>query len=335
MKLKWAVSVLGLMLSMVLCCGCIAEEKTDTEELRVGVLVYNQDDLFIQSVRDELDECFRKTEREESCRITVSFFDSMGSQLTQNEQIDTFIENGYDVLCVNLVDRTDAATIIDKGKSANVPIVFFNREPVSADLERWDRIYYVGTDAAEGGKLQGEIFLDYYEKHQETVDKNGDGVIQYVLLEGEPGHQDAAIRTESCIKRIKEGGAGMERLAGANANWKLNQGKEKMEAWLQEFGDEIEAVISNNDAMALGALDALGKQKWSKIQAAVIGLDGIEEARIAIQEKRMIGTVINDAEGQAAAIVKLALQLGRGEPPKNIPGMEKRVVRLPYELLTQ
>ena len=52
MKLKWAVSVLGLMLSMVLCCGCIAEEKTDTEELRVGVLVYNQDDLFIQSVRD-------------------------------------------------------------------------------------------------------------------------------------------------------------------------------------------------------------------------------------------------------------------------------------------
>lgn len=335
MKLKWAGSVLGLMLPMVLCCGCIAEEKTDTEELRVGVLVYNQDDLFIQSVREELDECFRKTEREESCRITVSFFDSMGSQLTQNEQIDTFIENGYDVLCVNLVDRTDAATIIDKGKSADVPIVFFNREPVSADLERWDRIYYVGTDAAEGGKLQGEIFLDYYEKHRETVDKNKDGVIQYVLLEGEPGHQDAAIRTESCIKRIKEGGAGMERLAGANANWKLNQGKEKMEAWLQEFGDEIEAVISNNDAMALGALDALEEQKWSGIQAAVIGLDGIEEARAAIQEKRMIGTVINDAEGQATAIVKLALQLGRGETPENVPGMEKRVIRLPYDLLTQ
>lgn len=335
MKLKWAGSVLGLMLPMVLCCGCIAEEKTDTEELRVGVLVYNQDDLFIQSVREELDECFRKTEREESCRITVSFFDSMGSQLTQNEQIDTFIENGYDVLCVNLVDRTDAATIIDKGKSADVPIVFFNREPVSADLERWERIYYVGTDAAEGGKLQGEIFLDYYEKHRETVDKNKDGVIQYVLLEGEPGHQDAAIRTESCIKRIKEGGAGMERLAGANANWKLNQGKEKMEAWLQEFGDEIEAVISNNDAMALGALDALEEQKWSGIQAAVIGLDGIEEARAAIQEKRMIGTVINDAEGQATAIVKLALQLGRGETPENVPGMEKRVIRLPYDLLTQ
>lgn len=335
MKLKWAASVLGLILPMVMWGGCAVEEKTDTEELRAGVLVYNQDDLFIQSVQEELDECFRKTEKEEGCRITVSFFDSMGSQLTQNEQIDTFIENGYDVLCVNLVDRTDAATIIDKGKSADVPIVFFNREPVNADLERWDRIYYVGTDAAEGGKLQGEIFLDYYEEHREEVDKNGDGIIQYVLLEGEPGHQDAAIRTESCIKRIKEGGAGMERLAGSNANWKLNQGKEKMEAWLQEFGDKIEAVISNNDAMALGALDALGEEKWSGIQAAVIGLDGIEEARAAIQEKRMIGTVINDAEGQAEAIVELALQLGRGEAPEDIPGMEKRVIRLPYDLLTQ
>ena len=87
--------------------------------------------------------------------------------------------------------------------------------------------------------------------------------------------------------------------------------------------------------MALGALDALEEQKWSGIQAAVIGLDGIEEARAAIQEKRMIGTVINDAEGQATAIVKLALQLGRGETPENVPGMEKRVIRLPYDLLTQ
>lgn len=333
MRSKRLSSMLYIILLMGICCGCTADEKNNTEELRVGVLLYNQDDLFISSMRQELDECFRKTEKQKGCRITVSFFDSMGSQTTQNEQIDVFIKRGYDVLCVNLVDRTDAATIIDKGKKAGVPIVFFNREPVSADLSRWDKLYYVGTDAAEGGRLQGEIFLDYYEKYPEKVDKNGDGVIQYVLLEGEPGHQDAAIRTESCIKKIREGGVETERLAGANANWKLNQGKEKMEGWLAEFGDEIELVISNNDAMALGALDAMSEPEWSNLHIEVIGMDGIEEAQTAVQDGRMMGTVLNDARGQAEAIVKLALALGRGEEPGEIAGMKNRVVRVPHDKL--
>ncbi len=76
-----------------------------------------------------------------------------------------------------------------------------------------------------------------------------------VLLEGEPRHQDAAIRTEACIKRVEEEGVELERLAVANANWRRGQGKEKMAGWLNEFGGGIEAVISNNDAMAIGALD--------------------------------------------------------------------------------
>lgn len=333
-KGTWSGIICLLMLAG-LCCGCATDEKGDTKELRVGVLFYNQDDMFISAMKQELDKCFRKTERKEECRITVSFFDSMGNQITQNEQIRRFIERGYDVLCVNQVDRTDAAAIVDEGKKADVPVVFFNREPVSADLARWDKVYYVGADAAEGGRQQGEIFLDYYEKHKEIVDKNKDGMIQYVLLEGEPGHQDAAIRTESCIKKIKEGGVEMHRLAGANANWRFNQGKEKMEGWLAEFGDEIEVVISNNDAMALGALDAIAEPEWADLRIQVLGLDGIEEARLAIQEGRMIGTVINNAKGQAEAIVELAVSLGRGETPKKISYMENRVVRVPYDILTQ
>lgn len=322
-------------LLMGLLCGCTAEEKKDSKELRVGVLLFNEDDLFISSMKQEIDKCFRRKEKEEGCRITVSFFDSMGSQTTQNEQIDTFIKRSYDVLCINLVDRTDAAAIIDKGKKADIPIVFFNREPVSADLSRWNKVYYVGTDAAEGGRLQGEIFLDCYKKCPQRIDKNGDGIIQYVLLEGEPGHQDAAIRTESCIKKIQEGGVEMYRLAGANANWRLNQGKEKMEGWLSEFGNGIEVVISNNDAMALGALDAMSAPEWSDIQIEVIGMDGIEEALLAVKDGRMMGTVMNDAVGQADVIAKIAYRLGKGESPENIPNMNNRVVRVPHDKITE
>ncbi|MCI9217220.1 MAG: galactose ABC transporter substrate-binding protein [Dorea sp.] len=334
MKKRGLSSMLCAVLLMSLFCGCTAEEKSGSEELRVGVLLFNEDDLFISSMKQEIDKCFRKKEKEEGCRITVSFSDSMGSQTTQNEQIDTFIKRGYDVLCINLVDRTDAAAIIDKGKKADIPIVFFNREPVSADLSRWSKIYYVGTDASEGGRLQGEIFLDYYKKYPERIDKNGDGIIQYVLLEGEPGHQDAAIRTESCIKKIQEGGVEMYRLAGANANWRLNQGKEKMEGWLTEFGNEIEVVISNNDAMALGALDAMSASQWSDIHIEVVGMDGIEEALLAVKDGRMMGTVMNDAQGQAEVIAKIAYKLGRRETPENIQDMNDRVVRVPHDKIS-
>lgn len=335
MKKKGLSSMLCAVLLIGLFCGCTADEKDDPQELRAGVLLFNQDDLFISSMKQELDECFRKKEKEEGCRITVSFFDSMGSQTTQNEQIDTFIKRGYDVLCVNLVDRTDAAAIIDKGKKADIPIVFFNREPVSADLSRWNKIYYVGTDAAEGGRLQGEIFLEYYKKYPDRIDKNKDGIIQYVLLEGEPGHQDAAIRTESCTRKIREEGVEIQRLAGANANWRVSQGKEKMEGWLAEFGDRIEVVISNNDAMALGALDAMSAPEWADIRIEVIGIDGIEEALQAVKDGRMMGTVMNDAAGQAEVIAEIAYKLGRDEIPEDIPDMNNRVVRVHHDKITE
>ncbi|HCT92279.1 MAG TPA: galactose ABC transporter substrate-binding protein [Lachnospiraceae bacterium] len=333
MKRKGLGGIVCACLLALSCWGCAGDEKNQAEELRVGVLLYNQDDLFIGALKQEIDGCFRETEKREGCRITVSYFDSMGNQITQNEQIDTFIEQGYDVLCVNLVVRTDAAAIVDKGKKADVPLVFFNREPVSADLERWEKIYYVGTDAEEGGRKQGEIFLDYC-RARKSADKNGDGVIQYVLLEGEPGHQDSAIRTESCIKSIEEGGVELERLAVANANWRRSQGKEKMAGWLDEFGSGIEAVISNNDAMALGALDALAESDLAELSPVVIGLDGIEEARAAVRDGRMAGTVVNDARGQAEAIVALATELGKDEIP-DIPDMKDRIIRVPHKTVTQ
>ncbi len=153
-----------------------------------------------------------------------------------------------------------------------------------------------------------------------------------VLLEGEPRHQDAAIRTEACIKRIEEEGVELERLAVANANWRRGQGKEKMAGWLNEFGGGIEAVISNNDAMAIGALDALEESEWTGALPMIVGLDGIEQAREAVQEGRMTGTVVNDARSQAEAIVALAVGLGRDESPE-APGMEDRVVRVPHDVL--
>ena len=79
--------------------------------------------------------------------VKFTNYDAAGSQSTQNDQVDRFLDQGYDILCVNIVDRTAAAVIIDKAQTAGVPVIFFNREPVMEDLNRWERAYYVGFRA--------------------------------------------------------------------------------------------------------------------------------------------------------------------------------------------
>lgn len=336
MKKGITICMLSLFLCVLLFCGCTDNNgavQGEIREIRIGIFLYNLDDLFITDLMEKLDSGFREKEKEGDFKITFNFCDAKASQTTQNDQIDKYIAQGYDVLCVNLVDRTDASIIVDKGKKAGVPIVFFNREPVSADMERWEDTYYVGVATEDGGKFQGEIFLEAYEK-EPGIDKNGDGVIQYVMLEGEPGHQDTTIRTESCIKTIQEAGIELERLETYSANWRRSQGKEIMEDWLGIYGDGIEAVFSNNDEMALGVLDAMEVMKIPKGSIKVIGLDGIEEAVAAVRDGCMLGTVLNDVDGQAKGIIDLAVALGRGETPTDIEYLQgNRSVRVPHKII--
>ena len=101
------------------------------------------------------------------------------------------------------MDRSAASIIIDKAMDAGIPVVFFNREPVEEDMNRWEKLYYVGADAKESAVLQGNILVEAYRDDPRTLDLNGDGLVSYVLLEGETSHQDSLIRTEWSIQTLK------------------------------------------------------------------------------------------------------------------------------------
>ena len=182
----------------------------------------------------QLEQLARAEEQRRGIKINLNLADARSSQSAQNEQVDRFLQQGYDMLCVNLVDRTAAAVIVDKAQAADVPVVFFNREPVEEDLARWDRAYYVGSPAATAGTLQGKIVLDAWREDPASIDRNGDGVIQYVMLEGEPGHQDALMRTEYSVKALMTAAVPVEKLANDNANWERGQASLRMEQWLRE-----------------------------------------------------------------------------------------------------
>ena len=121
--------------------------------------------------------------------------DPKDNQNTQNSQVDRFLSLGYDAICVNMVDRSAASYAINKAMDADIPVVFFNREPVEEDMKRWERLYYVGENAKESAVLQGNILVDAYQKDPFSLDLDGNGKVSYVLLEGESSHQDSLIRT--------------------------------------------------------------------------------------------------------------------------------------------
>lgn len=313
------------------------EKQKDYERtsMKIGISIYSQYDTFISSLINQITEYAKVKEKEEGITITLDVSNAGGNQLTQNYQVENYIKQEYDIICVNLVDRTDASVAIDMAMSANIPIIFFNRELVEKDLNRWDKLFYVGAVAFESGILQGQIVVDYCEKFFDEVDKNQDGILQYGILEGEPGHQDALIRTEYVTKTISEAGLSLEKVEDEIANWTRTQAETKMAKWIKNYqNNEIEIVIANNDDMALGAIDAIKKNKVAN-PPIVVGIDGTKVGLEAVKNNEMIGTVHNDAQGQAEGIVELAYSVVFGEEmPEEIELFEGKYIRKPHVIIT-
>ena len=306
----------ALLAAIGFCClaGCAEEEP---ETVRIGVALYQQDDTFLSTIVQNLEQ--QAKERETADRkLNLNIADGRGSQAAQNEQIERFLKQGYDVVCVNIVDRTAAAVLIDKARASNVPLIFFNREPVEEDLMRWDKVFYVGSDAEQSGLLQGGIVRDVWKADRGLIDRNGDGLLQYVMLEGEPGHQDTLLRTENSIKALTKAWVPVEKLANDSANWQRGQAHTRMAQWLKQIGQQVEVVFANNDDMALGAIDACLDAGLEKEEMPfIVGVDATAPALKALEEGTLQGTVFNDAPGQARGILNLSCALALGQDPED------------------
>jgi len=164
------------------------------------------------------------------------------------------------------------------------------------------------------------------------VDKNGDGVIQYLMFEGEAGHQDAIVRTEYSVNTLMQQGIPMEKLSYAIANWSRAEAQSKMMQFYPEFQDRIELILSNNDDMALGVLDAYDKIGLPKDKRPFIyGIDGTVVGLEAVKKGNLMGTVYNDEQGQAKALFQLAYRLATGKKGPEDEGENKKIIRFPYQ----
>ncbi|HEX2926645.1 MAG TPA: galactose ABC transporter substrate-binding protein [Ruminiclostridium sp.] len=303
--------IISTLLAGILVAGCSnsgptqGDAKKDAEKPAIGVAIYKFDDTFMSGVRSAISKAAEG-------KAAVDIVDSQNSQPAQNDKVDLFINKKVKALAINPVDRSAAGVIIEKAKKAGTPVVFFNREPLPEDMNKWDKVFYVGARAEQSGTMEGQLLVDYFKAHPTK-----DGVIHYVMLKGEPGHQDAELRTKFSIKALEDAGFKLEKLAEDTAMWDRVKGQEKMAAFLAAQGDKIDCVIANNDDMALGAIEALKAKGYFKDNKfiPVVGVDATAPALKALEEGTLYGTVLNDAVNQGKATTNLATVLALGQTP--------------------
>ena len=287
---------------------------------KIAFFQYKGSDTFITEMMDYM------TARV-SADVTFEVRDAGNSQSVQNQQIIELIDGGYDLFIINAVDRLACSSIVERCAMEGIPIIFFNREPLE-DALIGANVFYVGAAADSLGEKQADMVAGLFTAGfaGTSYDRNGDGVIQLVILKGEQGHQDAEKRTYNCVARLNELGFETDVLAIEVADWNRRDGYEAMRRLFAEYGESIELVFANNDDMALGAIDYLldagvfstGRSVYDQ-PFIIVGVDGTAVGLESIENGLLYGTVNNDSVKQSDAILVLSDYILNGRSMDSFP----------------
>lgn len=336
--------LLSVLMAAVMVAGVggvgAAQVKADDEKI-LGAGIYSASDNFNsyigKAITNACDGIFK-----------TNIEDGQNDQSTQNNQVDTMLAKGASAVAVSVCDVTAAPTLIQKCKDAgNVPIIFFNKEITDYDvINSYENAYQVTSTGGDyGASIQAQMVIDYWKEHPE-MDKNGDGKLQLVYLMGDPGHTASQPRCDYLKSTIEDAGIEIDLLAEDTGMWVTATAKEKMDAWVSKYGDEIECCVAGNDAMALGALSAVeaagfntdGEERSKYIP--IYGIDALPEILSKIESGEITGSVLQDAKTQGQTIVKMAENLTSGKDAVDgIEGVEveeeAKAVRVPYQAITK
>ncbi|AQS11242.1 D-galactose-binding periplasmic protein precursor [Clostridium saccharobutylicum] len=303
--------------------------------IKIAVFLYNSNDTYISLVG----EGFKEIQKENQDKVEFIFYDGKNDQSTQNDSIDKVLENeNVDLIFLNLVDTKVTGKIINKIKAKNIPVILFNREPADIDsIKSYNKAFFVGTDAREAGIIQGKILANEW-KSNKNIDRNKDGIMQYVMLMGERDNTEAIDRTRYSVSTINSQGIQTQEIALKICDWNRDTARNVMDSLFSINGNRIEVIISNNDEMAIGAIEVLQKYGYNKgdkeMYIPVVGVDAIPEARKLVDEGIMTGTVIQNPNTMAKVVYDMGMNLVYERKP--LDGIQYDfdqtgvAVRLPY-----
>jgi len=284
--------------------------STPAMAAKIGVSMDKFDDNFLTVLRNGMSD-YAKTQS----GVTLQIEDAKDDVSKQLSQVQNFIANKVDAIIVNPVDTSATPAITKLAAEAGVPLVYVNRLP--ADLDRLGpKASAVVSDEKESGT---------YETQQVCKLLGGKGNI--LVIEGQLSNQAAVQRTKDVHEVIATPDcSGMKIVAEQTANWDRTQGQNLMTNWLSK-GLNYDAVISNNDEMAIGAIQAMKAAGVDTKKAIVGGVDATQDALASMKAGDLKVTVFQNAAGQGKGAVDTALALASGKTVE-------RWVKIPFELVT-
>ncbi len=245
--------------------------------------------------------------------------DGESSAIRQQEILANYLSQGISGTVVVPVDPGSADDMLALNKEDDVPMVFLNSEPDHDVVKSWEKCMYVGCVASDAGRMQGEILLDYFN-NVDGADKNGDGVIQMVLVWGQKDIADAIARSTYSVQTLEENGWEVELIQEPVCpSWGKSESFEACTSIVSAIGPEnIEAFSCNCDELALGAIEALkavgyntGDQSPANF-VPVVGVDAVDSALQAVKDGSMLGTVKQDGDKMGKTAAKLAYLMATG-----------------------
>jgi len=300
--------ITGIMLVMLLCLTglLMAEGQKDSDTVMIGAAMNSFADKWQTYLQDAVRDF---DAQHEDCVIKMT--DGKDDPATQLNQVETLITQGIDVLLIVPVDISAMGPVIDKCKEAGVKIVVVNRLPSEEHMNDVD--VYVGSESIQAGIMQAEWVI-------ETLNGKGD----VAIMMGPLGQEAALMRTEG-NKQIIGKNSGINLVAEAEAKWDRALGMQKAENWFQS-GSKLDAILCNNDEMAIGTLLAAESAGIADEDIIIAGVDATKDA-LEYLGKGLDVTVFQSPAGQGWGGAEAAYKLAKGE------AVEK-MTWIPFELVT-
>ncbi len=298
MKKVMIILLTLLLISAVVLTGCSKKEAKDSGVKKIGYCSNNFNDTFQTYINKAATDYVTA-----NADLSITQVDAQEDVIKQQDLINTFIAQGVDALIVVPVDTSAMAPITKAAQDAKIPICYVNRNPYAAGTLP-EGVYYVGSQEIVAGQLQMEF-----------VGEKIGGKGNVAILMGKLDNEGAIKRTEGNEDVIAKKYPDIKVLAKETGNWQRDQGMSITENWLTAYGDKLNAILANNDEMALGAVEAL-KAAGKKIP--VVGVDAIPDAKAAVKSGALDATVLQDAVGQGRGGVELIHSVLKGGTPEQL-----------------
>lgn len=287
--------------------------------VKIGVFFYSFNDNWLNLVKQNLEDM----QKESNNQVEFIFFDAKENQTIQNQSIDSALKQKFDVFIINFADLNFdvISNTITKIAKKNIPLILYG-ELTKSQLDLIKSItkpVLIGSNNKQSGSLEGKVLVDVWNSNKTIIDKNNDNIMQYILLHGPSDNLAAIERTKYSILEINSAGIKTEQIDLVYCNWNKEIAKTAIESLFLRYGNQIEAIISNNDAMAIGAIEALQKYGYNngnkEKTIAVVGIDGLPEAQDLIKKGFMTGTVYQNPHETAEAFYKIGMNLALDKDP--------------------